>query len=349
MDFQTSTSTSSSLLPNGSINTTPILPTDQYRQLYPPIQPFNKGYLKVSDIHSLYYEESGQHQEDAKHTVCVLHGGPGGGCADFYRQFFNPEKYHIVMHDQRGAGRSSPHASLIDNTTQHLVADIERLREHLKIDRWHVFGGSWGSTLALAYAETHPERVTALILRGIFMLRRRELEWFYQQGASFLYPDEWERYLAPIPIVERWDLMSAYNRILTDDSNPTQMLIAAKAWSRWELATSRLFTEQEAIKKAEEDDKFVIAFARIENHYFVHGGFLQHDNQLLRDADKIAHIPTVIVHGRYDLVCPFENAWDLKKRLPQADLFIVPNAGHSLKEDGIRHELIEAADRFADL
>jgi proline iminopeptidase len=181
------------------------------------------------------------------------------------------------------------------------------------------------------------------------MLRRRELEWFYQQGASFLYPDEWERYLAPIPLVERWDLMSAYNRILTDDSNPTQMLIAAKAWSRWELATSRLFTEQEAIKKAEEDDKFVIAFARIENHYFVHGGFLQHDNQLLRDADKIAHIPTVIVHGRYDLVCPFENAWDLKKRLPQADLFIVPNAGHSLKEDGIRHELIEAADRFADL
>jgi proline iminopeptidase len=311
------------------------------RSPYPEIEPFDSGFLKVSALHTLYYEQSGNPHGK---PVVFLHGGPGGGTNGKCRCFFDPAVYRIVLFDQRGCGRSTPHAELTDNTTWDLVADIERLRQHLAIDRWQVFGGSWGSTLALAYAQTHPDRVTELVLRGIFMLRRSELEWFYQKGCDALYPDAWETYLDAIPEVERGDLMSAYHRRLTSDDAEIRTR-AARAWSVWEGATSFLWQDKTHIASSGEDG-FALAFARIECHYFVNGGFFEHDDQLLRNVDRIRHIPAVIVQGRYDVVCPLRSAWDLHRAWPEADLRIVQDAGHSAFEPGILHQLIEATDRF---
>ncbi len=314
---------------------------DKRRKLYPEIEPFDTGFLKVSDLHTLYYEQCGN--PDGK-PVVFLHGGPGGGVNARCRRFFDPEAYRIVLFDQRGCGRSTPNAELAENTTWHSVADIERLREHLGIERWQVFGGSWGSTLALAYAETHPERVSELVLRGIFMLRRQELEWFYQVGANRLYPDAWETYEAAIPEVERGDMMSAYYRRLTSEDKEVRTA-AARAWSVWEGSTSFLLRNPEYVAHTGADE-FAVAFARIECHYFVHGGFFEHDDQLLRNVDRIRDIRGVIVQGRHDVVCPLRSAWDLYRAWPEADLRIVPDAGHSAFESGNTHELIEATDRF---
>ncbi len=311
------------------------------RSLYPEIEPYDSGMLKVSDLHTLYYEQSGN--PNGK-PVVFLHGGPGGGTNPKCRRFFDPAVYRIVLFDQRGCGKSTPHAELTDNTTWHLVNDIERVRTHLGIDRWQVFGGSWGSTLALAYAQTHPDRVTELVLRGIFMLRRWELEWFYQKGCDALYPDAWESFLHAIPEAERGDLMSAYHRRLTS-TDPQVRVNAARAWSVWEGATSYLWQDTSHIESSAEDE-FALAFARIECHYFVHGGFFEHDDQLLRNVDRLRKIPAVIVQGRYDVVCPMRSAWDLHRAWPEADLRIVQDAGHSAFEPGNISELIEATDRF---
>ncbi|GIX40079.1 MAG: proline iminopeptidase [Silanimonas sp.] len=309
--------------------------------LYPDIDPFDLGMLQVDARHRLYYEQCGN---PAGKPVVLLHGGPGAGCGPKMRRFHDPKHYRIVLFDQRGAGRSTPHADLVDNTTWHLVADIERLREHLGIERWQVFGGSWGSTLALAYAQTHPERVTELVLRGIFMLRRWELEWFYQEGASRLFPDAWEAYLKPIPAVERHDLISAYHRRLTSE-DPATRLAAARAWSVWEAATSFLHQDPGFIS-GHEEEAFALAFARIESHYFVNGGFFECDDQLLRDVPRIRHLPATIVHGRYDVVCPVQNAWDLKRAWPEAELVIAPASGHSAFEPEIASALVDATDRY---
>ena len=311
------------------------------RTLYAEIEPFDSGYLQVSPLHRVYYEQCGNPQ--GKPTV-FLHGGPGAGCNAKSRRFFDPAQYRIVLFDQRGCGRSTPHAELSDNTTWHLVQDIETLRAHLGIARWQVFGGSWGSTLALAYAQSHPERVSELVLRGIFMLRRWELEWFYQKGCDALYPDVWEEYLKAIPEVEHGDLMSAYHRRLTS-ADPAVRLAAARAWATWEGATSFLLQDPSYIESSGED-AFALAFARIENHYFVNGGFFEVDGQLLRDVSRIRSIPAVIVQGRYDVVCPMRSAWDLHRAWPEAELRIVADAGHSAFEAGITHELICATDRF---
>ncbi|MCY0995271.1 prolyl aminopeptidase [Nannocystis sp. ILAH1] len=312
------------------------------RTLYPEIEPYNAGSLQVSGLHRVYFEESGN--PDGKPAV-FLHGGPGGGTVPDQRRFFDPERYRIVLFDQRGCGKSTPHAELQDNTTWDLVADIERVREHLNVQRWLVFGGSWGSTLALAYAQKHPRRVTEMVLRGIFLLRRSELRWFYQDGASALFPDAWERFLAPIPAAERGDLMKAYHKRLTSDDAAVR-LEAARAWSVWEASTSYLRVNSEQIERAGEDE-FSLAFARIEAHYFVHRGFLERDNQLVENVPRIRNIPTVIVQGRYDVVCPPQSAWDLHRAWPEADLRIVDDAGHSAFEPGILHELVSATDRFA--
>jgi len=313
------------------------------RDLYPEIEPFDSGMLRVSDLHTLYYEQCGN--PHGKPAV-FLHGGPGAGCNAKCRRFFDPRVYRIVLFDQRGCGRSTPHAELRENTTWDLVADIERLREHLRIERWQVFGGSWGSTLALAYAETHPERVTELVLRGIFMLRRAELEWFYQKGCDMLYPDAWEKYLAAIPEAEHGDLIMAYHKRLTS-SDPEVRLAAARAWSVWEASTSFLF-QNDGYIAASAGDEFALAFAGIENHYFVNRGFFDHDDQLLRDAHRLQGIPAVIVQGRYDVVCPIRSAWDLHRAWPGADLRVVADAGHSAFEPGNTHELIGATDRFRE-
>jgi proline iminopeptidase len=312
------------------------------RHLYPAIEPYRHGMLQVSDRHAVYFEECGN--PDGK-PVVMVHGGPGGGCSVGMRRFHDPARYRIVLFDQRGAGRSTPHADLVDNTTWHLVADMEQLREHLGIERWQLFGGSWGSTLALAYAQRHPERVTELVLRGIFMLRRWELEWFYQEGASRLYPDAWEQYLAPIPPVERGDLISAYHRRLTSEDAATR-LTAARAWSIWEGATSFLHQDPNFMD-SHGDEEFALAFARIESHYFVHGGFFECEDQLLRDVARIRAIPATIVHGRYDVVCPLENAWALHRAWPEADLQIIQDAGHSAFEPGHVDALVRATDRYA--
>ena len=312
------------------------------RTLYPDLEPYDTGMLAVDARHALYYEQCGNPQGK---PVVLLHGGPGAGCSAKMRRFHDPAKYRIVLFDQRGSGRSTPHADLVDNTTWDLVADIERLRAMLGIERWQVFGGSWGSTLALAYAQTHPERVTELVLRGIFMLRRWELEWFYQEGASRLFPDAWEPYLQAIPEAERGDLIAAYHRRLTSPEEATR-LAAARAWSVWEGATSFLRVDP-AFVIGHEDAAFALAFARIENHYFVNGGFFEVEDQLLRDAHRIAGIPGVIVHGRYDVVCPIQNAWDLHKAWPKSELVVNPGSGHSAFEAEHVHALVEATDRYA--
>lgn len=311
-------------------------------QLYPEIEPYQSGMLQVSDLHSIYYEQSGN--PDGK-PVVFLHGGPGGGTIPTYRQYFDPQKWRIVLFDQRGAGKSTPHAELRENTTWDLVSDIEKLRSHLQIDRWVVFGGSWGSTLSLAYSQTHPDRCLGLILRGIFLLRRKEILWFYQEGANWIFPDAWEKYLEPIPPEERGDMIAAYyQRLTSEDLHIRQE--AAKAWSVWEGSTSRLIVDPELQSKFSQDE-FAEAFARIECHYFINRGFFEHDDQLLRNCDRIRHIPTVIVQGRYDVVCPMTSAWELHKALPDAEFIVVPDAGHSMMEAGIMRALIEATDRFA--
>ena len=312
------------------------------RTLYPEIEPFDRGTLMVDDRHALYYEQCGN---PVGKPVVVLHGGPGAGCSPKMRRFHDPAKYRIVLLDQRGSGRSTPHADLVDNTTWHLVADIEALRTTLGIERWQVFGGSWGSTLALAYAQAHPQRATELVLRGIFMLRRWELEWFYQQGASRLFPEAWEQYVNAIPVAERDDLIGAFHRRLTSDDEATR-LAAARAWSVWEGATSFLHIDPD-FAASHEDPQFALAFARIENHFFVNAGFFECDDQLLRDAHRIADIPGVIVHGRYDVVCPVANAWDLHKAWPKAELMISPASGHSGFEAENVDALVRATDKFA--
>ena len=314
------------------------------RELFPEIEPFDEAWLKVGDVHTVHYEQVGNPRGK---KVLFLHGGPGGGLDPVYRRYFDPKKWHVILIDQRGSGKSTPTAELRENTTWDLVADAERIREQLGIDQWVLFGGSWGSTLALAYAQKHPERVKGLILRGIFLLRRKELLWFYQEGASWLFPDAWDEYLKPIPEVERFDLMSAYYRRLTSE-DPEVRRAAAKAWAIWEGTTSRLQVDPEYLTRFGAD-AFADAFARIEAHYFVHGAWLRTDTQLLDDVPKIAHLPGVIVQGRYDVVCPAASAWALHKRWPRSRLTIVPDAGHSIKEPGILSALVEAADEFAAL
>jgi proline iminopeptidase len=312
--------------------------------LYPPIEPYRKGYLRVSDVHRVYFEESG----NAKGKPAVfLHGGPGGGTDPKMRRFFNPRKYRIVLFDQRGSGRSRPHASLVDNTTWHLVSDIEALRTHLGIERWLVFGGSWGSTLALAYAQKFPKRVTELVLRGIFLLRRSEISWFYQdpEGAASIYPDLWEEYLSEIPKAERGDMVRAYYKRLTSRNKKT-LVRAARTWSIWEGATSYLRSSPESIAQFKQS-AYAAAFARIECHYFINRGFMRRDSQLLDDVGRIRHIPAVIVQGRYDVVCPMRSAWDLHRAWPEAELRVVPDAGHSAFEPGNTRELVRATDAFA--
>ena len=316
---------------------------DPLSWLYPPIEPFNTGMLKVSDLHELYYEESGN---PAGKPVIFLHGGPGGGSDPKQRRFFHPGKYRIINFDQRGCGKSTPYACLEDNTTWDLVADTEKLRLHLGIPKWQVFGGSWGSTLALAYAETHPEVVTELVLRGIFLLRKQEIDWFYQRGASILYPDAWEGYLAPIPEAERGDLLTAYHQRLTSPDAAVRVQ-AAKAWSGWEGSTSKLLPDADFVGHFEEDE-FALAFARIECHYFVNKGWFDAEDQLLRDAHRIRHIPGVIVQGRYDVVCPMESAWALHRAWPEADFIITPDSGHSAFEPPNARALVAATDKFAD-
>ncbi|WP_198141921.1 prolyl aminopeptidase [Leucobacter komagatae] len=319
----------------------------ELRTLYPPIEPYDRGMLAVGDGHEIYWEVCGN--PDGKPAV-FLHGGPGGGLADDYRRYFDPAQYRIVLFEQRGCGRSTPHASdpdadLSTNTTWHLVADIERLREHLGIERWLVFGGSWGSTLALAYAQTHTQRVTELVLRGIFTLRKSEIDWFYQDGASHIFPDAWEEYLAVIPEAERGDLVAAYNDRLSDP-DPDVHVPAGIAWTVWENSTVRLHPNQAAIAAARADAAAAVAFARIENHFFSHGGWFE-DGQLIADAGKLADTPGVIVQGRYDVCTPARTAWDLHRAWPEAALEMIGDAGHASSEPGIVDALVRATDRFA--
>lgn len=311
------------------------------RTLYSEIEPYRTGRLKVSPVHELYFEESGN--PNGK-PVVFFHGGPGGGTEAKHRRYFDPSVYRIVLFDQRGCGKSTPFASLEDNTTWHLVSDIEMLRTHLGIEQWMVFGGSWGSTLALAYAETHPSRVTELVLRGIFLLRPEEIRWFYQEGASWIYPDAWEPYVNHIPEAERGDLLHAYYKRLTS-TNPVEQAAAAKVWSVWEGSTSCLLPSPELIARTGGDD-FSLAFARIECHYFVNDGWLTEGRDILSNVDRIRKIPAVIVQGRYDVVCPAKSAWDLSRAWPEADLRIIPDAGHAASEPGIVHELVSATDKF---
>ncbi|MFT4046377.1 MAG: prolyl aminopeptidase [Solimonas sp.] len=311
-------------------------------QPYPPVEPYRTHRLRVSEIHELYVEECGNPQGT---PVVFVHGGPGGGVEPWHRQFFNPQQYRIVLFDQRGCGKSTPHAELRENTTWDLVADMERIRTLLGIERWVVFGGSWGSTLALAYAQAHPQAVRALVLRGIFLLRKAEIDWFYQQGANWIYPDAWEPYEAAIPPAERDDYVRAYYRRLTSDDAAVRHA-AARAWSVWEGSTSKLFAATDMVARFGED-RFAEAFARIECHYFTHRGFFERDDQLLANIDRIRHIPAVIVQGRYDVVCPMRSAWDLHRAWPEATFEVVGDAGHAASEPGILSKLIEWTERFA--
>ena len=308
--------------------------------LYPKTSPHATGMLQVSSLHTIFWERSGNPEGE---PVIVIHGGPGGGSQPAYRQYFNPEKFDILQFDQRGCGKSTPYAELQENNTHNSVADIEALREHLGIDSWHVFGGSWGSTLALIYAQNHPKRAQSLILRGIFMCRKSELQWFYQQGASHVFPDAFEPYSQHIPIEERHDLITAYYQRLTHEDVEIRRA-AAKEWTRWEMATSRLLPDPEYLEKAEDLD-FAVAFARIECHYFINGIFVE-DGHILNNVEKIKHIPTTIVQGRYDMVCPTISAWELHKALPESKLIIVPDAGHSMGEASIARELVNATDNI---
>ena len=311
-------------------------------KLFPAIEPFNTGYMERG-CHEIYYEQCGN--PDGKPAV-FLHGGPGGGGSTTVRRFFNPESYHIVIFDQRGCGRSRPHGCLEQNTTWDLVEDIETLKNKLGFEKWLVFGGSWGSTLSLAYSQTYPKSVSEMVLRGIFMLRKKELDWFYQEGASNIFPEAWEKFLEPIDISQRDDLMSAYHEIFKSD-NTEKKLNAAIAWSRWEGSTSSLSYNPD-MADSFSDPRFALAFALIENHYFVNKGFLEHENQLIESGiDIIRNIPTTIVQGRYDIVCPMTTAWELSKNWPEANLIVAPSSGHTAFEKEITHELIKATEEFA--
>jgi proline iminopeptidase len=313
-------------------------------QFYPPLEPFRTHRLKVSALHEIYVEECGN---PTGRPVVFVHGGPGGGVEPWHRQFFDPRRYRVVLIDQRGCGKSTPHAELRENTTWDLIADMEAVRDKLGIQKWVVFGGSWGATLSLAYAETHPDHVSALVLRGIFLLRPEEIRWFYQEGANWMFPDAWEQYVAPIPAAERGDFVKAYHKRLTSKDAQVRSE-AAKAWSIWEGATSKLLQSEDLVKRFGED-RFAEAFARIECHYFVNKGFFETDNWLLENVGRIRKIPGVIVQGRYDVVCPMKSAWDLHRAWPEADFRIVPDAGHAASEPGIQARLVEATDRFAGL
>ncbi|KAI9288611.1 Alpha/Beta hydrolase protein [Umbelopsis sp. AD052] len=317
-------------------------------QLYDLVEPFDTGFLKVTDIHTLHYEQAGNPNGN---PVVYVHGGPGGGIGPADRQYFDPKTYRIVLFSQRGCGQSTPSSCLEENTTWDLVEDLERIRKHLGIDRWVVFGGSWGSTLSLTYAIKHPEQVKALVLRGIFTLRYKELAWFYENanGASFIYPDAWEEYISIIPEEERGNVMQAYHRRLTSDDMAVREEAAAK-WSAWEMSTSRLLLDKQAVARAD-DGKFALEFARIENHYFVNKGFFETDSWIIDNVDVIKkhNIPGVIVQGRYDVVCPAVTAWELHKAWPEAEFHIVPDAGHSAKESGISAKLVAATEKFKDL
>ncbi|MBK2029107.1 prolyl aminopeptidase [Francisella noatunensis] len=310
--------------------------------LYPEIEPYNQEFLKVSDIHTIYFEECGN--PNGKPAL-FIHGGPGGGIQPSYRQYFNPDKYRVILVDQRGCGKSTPFAELRENTTQNLIEDFEKIRKKLNIDKWMLFGGSWGSTLGLAYAQAYPEVVTELVLRGIFLGREKELSWLYQHGASMVFPDMWEKYIEPIPVEQRKDFISAYHSILTGDDEKLKQQ-AAVAWSVWEASTSKLFVDKKSIDRYGED-KFSLAFARIECHYFKNKLFIE-EAQLLNEAYKIKDIPGVIVQGRYDMVCPAVSAWDLHKVWPKAELDIIADAGHSISEPGILEALVRATDKFTD-
>ncbi|HVL19966.1 MAG TPA: prolyl aminopeptidase [Amaricoccus sp.] len=311
------------------------------RTPYPEIEPYETGRIDVGDGHSLYWERCGT--RGAKPAV-FLHGGPGAGCSPGHRRQFDPARYDILLFDQRGCGRSRPYASLEANTTWHLVEDIERLREMVGVERWMAFGGSWGSTLALAYAQTHPDRVTELVLRGIFTFRQSELDWLYRQGASEIFPDKWEEFLAPIPEAERGDLVAAYHRRLTGD-DAAEQLEAAKAWSKWEAETVTLLPNPAVIEE-HTADAFAVAIARIENHYMINKGWIE-EGALIRDAALLKDIPAVIVQGRYDCCTPPVTAWDLHKAWPEAELEIVPDGGHLFNEPGVLDGLIRATDKFA--
>jgi len=315
------------------------------RESFPPIEPFKTERLKASSLHELYLEQSGN--PDGQ-PILFLHGGPGSGCDPRHRSFFDPNHYRIVLFDQRGCGKSTPTATLEENSTWDLVHDIELIRKHLGFRSWIVFGGSWGSTLALAYATKFAARVRGLILRGIFLCRKEEISWLYQNGASKLFPDFWQEYLAPIPEEERGNLLAAYHKRLISGSDEQERLHAAKAWSKWEGATSCLLLNQGLVDSFD-DAKHALEFARIENHYFMNNAFFETDNYLIENADKFRQIPGVIVHGRYDVVCPVKNAWDLKQAWPDAQLHIVPDAGHSAWEPGIMDKLIEATEAFKAL
>lgn len=308
---------------------------------FPEIEPYHSGFLQVSDLHQIYYEEVGNPHGK---PILFVHGGPGGGIDPTVRRFFNPTKWRVILFDQRGCGKSTPFSELRENTTWDLVSDIEKLRRHLGIQKWSVFGGSWGSTLSLVYSIQHPSVVSGLILRGIFLLRKTELQWFYQSGASALFPEAFEEYLKPIPESERHDLISAYYKRLTSES-PIIRKQAAKTWTLWEGVTSKLLPDVTNLGKFAQDD-FADAFARIESHYFINNGFFETDNWILENVHKIRHIPTWIVQGRYDVVCPAVSAYQLHKAIPDSRLFMIPDAGHAASERGIRSKLIEATEAF---
>ena len=312
------------------------------KELFPPIDAQEEGDLKVSEIHTIHWERTGN--PNGK-PVIILHGGPGAGSHPSYRQYFDPAFWKIIQFDQRGCGKSKPFAELKENNTLNLINDIECLRKHLKIERWSVFGGSWGSTLALCYAIEHSEKIDSLFLRGIFMCRKSELQWFYQEGASHIFPDVFNSYKNHIPEIEQNDLIQAYHKRLTSEDENIQ-LQAAEQWTRWELATSKLIPEQDAISKAV-DAKFALPFARIENHYFVNNAFLE-DNYILKNVNKFRNIPGVIVQGRYDVVCPTKSAWELHQAWPEAEFHIIQDAGHSVSEAGITSCLVDAIERFAN-
>ena len=311
---------------------------------YPAIAPYAQGRLRVSDLHEIYYEEVGN--PDGV-PILTVHGGPGGGSSPTMRRFHDPTYYRIILFDQRGCGRSTPHAELEENTTWHLVDDMELLREHLGIDAWHLFGGSWGSTLSLAYAQTYPEQVRAMVLRGIFLMRWREIQWFYQDGCNRLFPDAYQAFARQIPPDERGNMVGAYYAKLTDP-NPTVRLRAAREWSRWEGTTLSL-AESPGRTQAFGSDAFALAFARIECHYFINRGFFDRDDRLLAEVPRIRHIPTTIINGRYDVITPLQNAWDLVAAWPEAHLRIVPLAGHAMTEPGTIHELITATNAYRAL
>ena len=310
-------------------------------EFFPEIEPYQSGFLQVSEIHKIYYEQVGN---PAGIPIVFLHGGPGGGIQADHRRYFHPEKYRIILFDQRGCGNSTPAASLEHNTTWDLVNDIEKLREFLQIPKWAVFGGSWGSTLALSYAIKHTDKITGLILRGIFLCRPSEIKWFYQEGASQLFPDLFEAYQNHIPENERHDFVQAYHKRLTSDDYLIK-LNAAKIWSKWEAGTSRLIVNPAAVDNFE-DPELALAFARIECHYFINKAFFPTDNWILENCHVLKDIPTWIVQGRYDVVCPPQSAWDLHKALPQSHFKIIPDAGHAASEPGIRSALIDATNKL---